>query len=99
MDEFGESLSTERASDLDQVGVAVWLDYESDPAAQEGVRADHHRGARAAGSTSREADGDYYVAHSFVTPLSIPYVLERYVPQLAAAADGDPSTVPPKAAA
>ena len=34
--------------------------------------------------------GDYYVAHSFVTPLSIPYVLERYVPQLAAAVDGDP---------
>ena len=42
-----------------------------------------------------EANGDYYVAHSFVTPLSIPYVLERYVPQLAAAADGDPGTEPP----
>ena len=35
------------------------------------------------------------MAHSFVTPLSIPYVLERYVPQLAAAVDADPSTVPP----
>ena len=42
-----------------------------------------------------DANGAYYVAHSFVTPLSIPYVLERYVPQLAAAVDGDPDTVPP----
>ena len=42
-----------------------------------------------------DANGAYYVAHSFVTPLSIPYVLERYVPQLAAAVDGDPGTVPP----
>jgi iron complex transport system substrate-binding protein len=98
MEEFGESLSTERVSDLDKVGVAVWLDYESDPAARKVFEQT---------STEREGrwfdiaeeDGSYYVAHSFVTPLSIPYVLERYVPQLAAAADGDPSTVPPEAAA
>ena len=32
MEEFGESLSAERTSDLDQVDVAVWLDLESDPA-------------------------------------------------------------------
>jgi iron complex transport system substrate-binding protein len=98
MEEFGESLSTERVSDLEQVGVAVWLDYESDAAARKVFEQT---------STEREGrwfdiaeeDGSYYVAHSFVTPLSIPYVLERYVPQLAAAADGDPSTVPPEAAA
>ena len=42
-----------------------------------------------------DADGDYYVGHSFVTPLSIPWVLDRYVPQLAAAADGDAGTEVP----
>ena len=30
-----------------------------------------------------------------MTPLSIPYLLDRYVPQLAAAADGDAKTEPP----
>jgi iron complex transport system substrate-binding protein len=98
MDEFGESLSTERVSDLDQVGVAVWLDYESDPAAKK-VFEQTSTEQEGRWFDIAEADGSYYVAHSFVTPLSIPYVLERYVPQLAAAADGDPSTVPPQAAA
>ncbi len=98
MEEFGESLSTERVSDLDQVGVAVWLDYESDPAAKK-VFEQTTTEKEGRWFDIAEEDGNYYVAHSFVTPLSIPYVLERYVPQLAAAADGDPSTVPPEAAA
>ena len=98
MDEFGESLSTERVSDLDQVGVAVWLDYESDQSAKK-VFEQTATEQEGRWFDIAEADGNYYVAHSFVTPLSIPYVLERYVPQLAAAADGDPSTVPPEAAA
>ena len=97
-EEFGESCSAERTSDLDQVGVVVWLDLEAEPAVQEGLRPDGHS-AEGRWFDISEDDGDYYVSHSFVTPLSIPYVLERYVPQLAAAADGDPATVPPKAAA
>ncbi|GAA4735334.1 iron-siderophore ABC transporter substrate-binding protein [Phytohabitans rumicis] len=36
--------------------------------------------------------GDYGNAISFVSALSLPYVLERLVPQLAAAADGNPAT-------
>ncbi|MDF1602904.1 ABC transporter substrate-binding protein [Nocardioides sp. YIM 152315] len=92
--EFGVSLSAERTSDLADVGVAVWIDlaadaqvrklFEATPAHDEGRWVD-----------ISEDDGNYYVAHSFVTPLSIPYVLDRYVPQLAAAADGDPKTEPP----
>ena len=32
-------------------------------------------------------------ATSFITPLSLPFLLEGLVPQLAAAVDGDPATV------
>jgi iron complex transport system substrate-binding protein len=92
--EFGTSISAERTTDLDEVDVAVWLDLEADTS----VRAIFDQTSTAADGRwfdIDENDGAYYVAHSFVTPLSIPYVLARYVPQLAAAVDGDPDTVPP----
>ncbi|MFF8535037.1 hypothetical protein ACF07B_24385 [Streptomyces sp. NPDC015532] len=38
---------------------------------------------------------DYGNAVSFVTVLSLPYMLDRLVPQLAAAVDGDPATKVP----
>jgi iron complex transport system substrate-binding protein len=97
-EEFGESISAERTSDLDQVDVAVWLDLETDDVIK-GIFEDTTTAAEGRWFDISEDDGDYYVAHSFVTPLSIPYVLERYVPQLAAAVDADPATVPPEAAA
>ena len=97
-EEFGESLSAERTSDLDKVDVVVWLDLETEPAVQKAFD-QTSTAEQGRWFDISEADGDYYVSHSFVTPLSIPYVLERYVPQLAAAADGDPATVPPEAAA
>ncbi|MEI5675914.1 MULTISPECIES: iron-siderophore ABC transporter substrate-binding protein [Nocardioides] len=93
--EFGISLSAERTADLGDVGVAVWYDLNADktvagiweglPSAKEGRFVD----------INEKQDGSYYVGHSFVTPLAIPYVLERYVPQLAAAVDGDPATTVP----
>jgi len=93
--EFGISLSTERTAEFDDAGVLVWLDLEADRQVQkvfEGTTAyDEGRWF----DINEKDDGSYYVAHSFVTPLSIPYVLDRYVPQLAAAADGDPATEVP----
>jgi iron complex transport system substrate-binding protein len=97
-EEFGESISSERTSDLDEVDVAVWLDLEADKVVK-GIFDETTTAAEGRWVDITEDDGAYYVAHSFVTPLSIPYVLERYVPQLAAAVDADPATVPPEAAA
>ena len=88
-EEFGTSVSAERTSDLDKIDVAVWLDLEADPAVKK-VFDQTTTAAEGRWFDISSDDGDYYVAHSFVTPLSIPYVLERYVPQLAAAVDGDP---------
>ena len=96
--EFGVSVSAERTSDLGDVGVAVWFDLASVK------QVDSLFQATTAGKEGRwmdisDADGSFYVAHSFVTPLSIPYTLERYLPMLAAAADGDPKTEVPSPAA
>ena len=96
-EKFGESFSAERTSDLDQVGVTVWLDIAAEPSVQK-IYEQTTAAAEGRWFDISEDAGAYYVAHSFVTPLSIPYVLERYVPQLAAAADGDPATVPPTSA-
>jgi iron complex transport system substrate-binding protein len=93
-EEFGSSLSSERTSDLDQVDVTVWLDLETDQAVKE-VYEKTTSFAEGRFFDISEQNGDYYIAHSFVTPLSIPYLLERYVPQLAAAVDADPATTPP----
>lgn len=96
--EFGISLSSERTSDLGDAGTVVWVDYAADKQVDkifEGTTA-HDEGRWF--DINEKDDGSYYVAHSFVTPLSIPYVLDRYVPQLAAAVDGDPKTEPPAAA-
>ena len=92
--EFGVSISSERTADLEQVDVAVWLDLDADQQVKK-VFDQTTTFEEGRWFDISPANGAYYVAHSFVTPLSIPYVLERYVPQLAAAADGDPSTEPP----
>jgi iron complex transport system substrate-binding protein len=98
--DFGWSLSAEKTSDLAGVDTVVWFDYPK--SADAGTIAlfeetDTFKEGRwfSIDDASEGEAGAYYVATSFVTPLSIPYVLERYVPQLAAAVDGDPATVVP----
>jgi iron complex transport system substrate-binding protein len=94
-DEFGWSVSAERTTDLDDLDVVVWLDLADADQALGGLwqRTRAYREGRFFDIS--DASGAYYVGHSMVTPLSIPYVLDRYVPQLAAAVDGDPRTKPP----
>jgi iron complex transport system substrate-binding protein len=95
-EEFGGDLSEERADLLD-VDALVWLDpddaegelggplYQSLPVVEEG----------------REVFLDSYAedglggATSFVTVLSLPFLLDGLVPMLAAAVDGDPATEVP----
>lgn len=95
---FGGSISAERTKEID-FDVVVWLDspasvksklgglYEQTKADKEGrtIYVPSSIGAGKKPST-------YASAFSMVTPLSIPWVLQRYVPQLAAAVDGKTST-------
>ena len=90
--EFGASISPEQIDRLDH-DLMVWVCSEE--------QLDKETGGLSEKTTMdkqgrevfiTEDDGAFYVAHSMLTPLSIPYVLERYVPQLAAAVDGKPGT-------
>ncbi|GAA0380930.1 ABC transporter substrate-binding protein [Acrocarpospora corrugata] len=92
--QFGTSISRERADLLDQK-VAVWTvpDLVKDV---ETLHKDKLYADMSVVSEGREVfiaeASDYGVAFSFVTVLSLPYVIDRLVPQLAAAIDGDAAT-------
>ena len=94
-EEFGGSVSAERTAELEDVDVTVWLGLDTD----EQVKGVFETTSSFAEGRFVDIDDSvtesYAVAHSFVSPLSIPYVLDRYVPQLAAAVDGDPATEVP----
>jgi iron complex transport system substrate-binding protein len=93
-EEFGANLSKER-TDLLDTDALVWL--VADPAADAAkLHKDKLYGDLKVVKEGREifvkeAD-DYGHAVSFVSVLSLPYVLDRLVPQLTAALDGDPAT-------
>lgn len=97
--EFGWSLSAENTSALDDLDTVVWLGLGDAGAGMTALWERTTAYEQGRFFDIDESSGDYYVAHSMVTPLSIPYVLDRYVPQLAAAVDGDPATEPPAAVA
>ncbi|MEU3243412.1 MULTISPECIES: iron-siderophore ABC transporter substrate-binding protein [unclassified Streptomyces] len=96
-DEFGANISKERTDLLDTDAV-VWI--ASDPAKDEAkLHKDALYGDLEVARQHREVylkeTSDYGNSVSFVTVLSLPYMLERLVPQLAAAVDGDPATKVP----
>lgn len=90
--EFGGNLSMERLDLLD-TDVLVWLDAVPG----EGIIANplyaqlpvHTEGREVFMGSSNEPFG---AATSFITVLSLPYLLDELVPRLAAAVDGDPET-------
>lgn len=87
---FGESISAENASEVD-LDVLVWVN---------GAEATHemvptYRNLRVA-KEGRDVfiaeDDEIYIASSFVTVLSLPFIIAKEVPRLVAAVDGDPAT-------
>jgi iron complex transport system substrate-binding protein len=91
-EEFGGNLSNERADMLD-VDVIVWLDPEDG----EGPLGGPLYETFAVHTEGREVFLDSFDdplggATSFVSVLSLPYLLDGLVPKLAVALDGDPGT-------
>jgi len=97
-DAFYFSVSAEELSTLDQ-DVIVWV--VSDEAGYEAVRGEPLRPSLTAYAEGREVLADPLLSGAFshASPLSLEFVLEELVPELALAVDGDPSTVVPSAAA
>lgn len=93
-DAFFGTVSQERAELLDRDVVVFQAGSPEERAA---IEADPILGGLAAvvGGRSIFADGSAYDALQFSSVLSLPFLLEEFVPELAAAADGDPTTVVP----
>lgn len=95
-DEFWFVVSNEELPLLD-ADVMIWL--VSDPTGAEVIKNLALRPSLTAFQEGREivADAELSGAFSHAGPLSFPYVLERLVPELELALDGDPSTPVPSA--
>lgn len=95
-DQFYFSVSNEEVSTLD-TDVVVWIvSTDEDIAA---IRAIPLRPSMRAYAEGREVVTNALLsgAFSFTSPLSIPFLLEHLVPELALAVDGEPGTVVPSA--
>jgi iron complex transport system substrate-binding protein len=95
---FYTTFSTEDITALD-ADALVWV--IGDPAALDAILGLPTRTSLVAYTEGREifADVELSGAFSHGSPLSLEYVLERMVPELEAAVDGDPATAVPSAAA
>ena len=97
-DAFYFSVSQEELTTLD-TDVIVWI--LSDDAGYEAVRSMPLRPTLNAYAEGREVVADPLLSGAFshASPLSLEYVIDELVPELALAVDGDPSTVVPSALA
>ncbi|MFD7231979.1 iron-siderophore ABC transporter substrate-binding protein [Streptomyces sp. NPDC059881] len=93
-DKFGANISKERTDLLDQDAI-VWIVSDVTKDADK-LHKDASYGDLNVVKNGREVfiheSSDYGNATSFVSPLSLPYVVERLAPQLAAAVDGKADT-------
>ena len=92
--EFGANLSRER-TDLLDTDALVWLvpAYDTDEARIQADPLYAKLGVPAEGRDVYLEDGEVLgAATSFISALSIPYLMDNLVPQLAAAVDGNPAT-------
>ena len=92
-DDFGGQLSGEKLDLLD-VGALLWF---ANPVPAEKVRENKVYRRLNVRTEGRDIflpeNGELYEATSFISVLSIPLLVDELVPRLAAAADGDPSTL------
>jgi iron complex transport system substrate-binding protein len=93
-DEFGGQLSGEKLELLD-VGTLIWF---ANPGPARNMRENRVYSRLKVHTEGRDIfmteTGTLYEATTFVSVLSIPLLVEDLVPQLAAAADGEPATAP-----
>ncbi|UUN25177.1 iron-siderophore ABC transporter substrate-binding protein [Streptomyces sp. FIT100] len=93
-DQFGANISKERTDLLDQDAI-VWIVGDVAKDADKLHKDASYKDLKVV-AEGREVfvneTGDYGNATSFVSVLSLPYVVERLAPQLAAAVDGKPAT-------
>ncbi|WP_061289305.1 iron-siderophore ABC transporter substrate-binding protein [Herbidospora cretacea] len=93
-DKFGASISKERADLLDQ-DLIIWTVPDTTKDVETLHKDEVYKDMKVTKEGREVFVGEstnYGVAFSFVTVLSLPYVLDRLVPQLAQAVDGDPAT-------
>ncbi|MGW9479333.1 iron-siderophore ABC transporter substrate-binding protein [Saccharomonospora azurea] len=90
-DRFGASIGTENADVLD-TDVVVWLTDDGGAELRRDPLYSTLRTAKEKREVFVNNNDDFGNAFSQVSVLSVPYVLDRLVPQVEAAVDGDPST-------
>jgi iron complex transport system substrate-binding protein len=86
--EFYAPVSAEKASELESDVVLAWLDNPKDMATFKRHKLIGQIPAIASGHVYGEADKEIGLAVTNPTPLSIPFVIEHFLPEAAAAVDG-----------